>query len=60
MRFKKSSTALKRGIIAKTHIEKQGLTKAENGKSTDTISLRPEALETALCANTISAKEAAI
>jgi hypothetical protein len=61
MRFnRKSKTGQEREISANILIGKQGLAKPENGKSTDTLSLRPEALETAVCANSISAKEAAI
>src|SRR5215469_7753244 len=57
---RKSQTAQKRQIIGSTPIGKQGLRKPENGKSTDTLSPRPEALETVVYANSISAKEAAI
>ena len=57
---RKSQTAQKRQIIGNTRIGKQGLRKAENGKSTATLSSRLEALETAVCTNSISAKEAAI
>src|SRR5215469_1136719 len=43
MRFnRKSRTGQKREISANMLIEKQGLTKAQNGKSTDTLSPRPE------------------
>jgi len=59
-RFAKSATSQKRRFIAETPIGKQGLTKSENGDSTATLSPRPEALETAVCTNSISAKEAAI
>jgi hypothetical protein len=57
-RFAKSATSQNRRFIAETPIGKQGLTKAENGKSTDTLNPRSEALETAICTNFIFAKEA--
>jgi|SRR6516165_12547549 hypothetical protein len=61
MRFnRRSRKGQEREISANMPIGKQGLTKAENGKSTDTLSPRPEALETAVCDKFHFRKQSAI
>ena len=55
MRFRRSQTTQKAPKRAQTPIAKQGLTEAQNGGSTDTLTRAAETLETPVSA--ISAQE---
>jgi hypothetical protein len=54
MRFRKSQTGQNCDISAKTPIGKQGLTEAQNGGSTNTLTRPTQTLETAVSANSSS------